>query len=129
MTKYTEDAPEIDDTTEFEELIEYARKRIENPIEIKGTSIYHFSSHEPDLDALEDAIDKKLRRDEYIVPLQVTSGWMFIQELLPQHIKESELLIYREDIEEYYAYKSFIRECPEESIQKLKEEFADSTWQ
>ena len=121
---YSEDAPDITNDTDPEELIEYVRKRVENPIEIDGVTIYHFNSHEIDREALERAVDEKLRRDTYQIPLQVHSGLAFIQSILPQRIREAELLVYREDRGEFFAYKNLIRELPLESQYTVQQELA-----
>lgn len=125
MTAYSEDAPEVTDKTDVQELIDYARSRIENPVEIDGTTVYHFSSHQPDHEALEEAVKGKLRRDTYVVPIQVYSAWTFIMTILPETVREAELLIYRQNKGEYYAYHNFNRDISHESGQAIRQEFAE----
>lgn len=124
MTEYASDAPEINNKTDIEELLDFTQKRIEDPIKIDGVTIYHFSSHKPDFEALENAIENKLRRKEYVVPLQVTSGWTLLLSILPEKIKRAEILMYREQEEEYYAYRNMVRELPMEKRQSITQKFA-----
>lgn len=110
MTEYADDAPHIRNDTSCTELVQYATERVSNPIMIGDTCIYHFASHKPDMEALEAAVRGKLKRNVYIVPLQVYSGWTFILPILPEPLRQAEILVYREDEEAYYAYKNFMRE-------------------
>lgn len=123
--EYRDDAFKIDDDTSADELIDYVRGRIEGPIEIHGTTVYNFSSHPVDTDALEDAVENKLQRETYLVPIQVTGAMMFISTLLPQQIREADYLIYRSDKNQYYAYKSFNRELADESRRAIRQEFSE----
>lgn len=117
-------APELTDDTEAIELVEYCEERVENPIEIDGTRVYHFNSHTPDLDAMEHDIKTKLNRDIYVVPFQAYSGWSFMMLLLPEQIREAEWLIYRPKEQEYYAYKNYIRGIPEEMYRDIRQDLA-----
>lgn len=124
MTNYAEDAPNITDSTEIDELVSYTRRRVENPIVIDDVTIYHFNSHEPDIDALEQAVEEKLENTVYQVPLQITSGNMFIQSILPNRVKEAEILIYRKDSEEFFGYRNFMRDIPVEGREGIQQELA-----
>lgn len=126
MTEYLDDVPEIDEDTTAKELVDFTKQRAENPIEIEGTTIYNFNSHKPDYEELEKAINGKLERDTYLIPFQVTGAWLFMLHLLPQDIREAEVLIYRENIETYYAYRNFVREVPDEWMESVREDIAVS---
>lgn len=125
MTEYATDVPDINEETTYEDLIKYTERRMENPIQINGTTIWDFNSHEPDRDALKKAVDEKLARDKYVIPFQVTGAWTFICGLLPEPVREAEILIYRTSMAQYYAYENYYRELPEESRQRIKQDFAE----
>lgn len=125
MTGYANDAPSITDETDVEELVDYARYRVQNPIRIDRTTIYNFNSHKLDMEALRGSVNNKLQREVYQIPLQVRSGNILMQAILPEEIRQSEILVYREDKKEYYAYKNLIRDLPLESREKIKQEFAE----
>lgn len=122
--KYADDAPEIDEQTTPEELLDFVRKRTQNPYVIDGTVIFNYSSHPVDEDALETAAEQKLREDIFIVPFQVTGAWSFIMTVLPEDLQEAEILIYRNHLNEYFAYKNLGRELPREMKQEFQTELA-----
>lgn len=124
MSEYSDDAPNITNSTEIDELVSYTRRRVENPIVIGDVTIYYFNSHEPDIDSLEQAVNQKLENNVYQVPLQITSGNMFIQSILPNRVREAEILIYREDNQEFFGYRNFIRDIPIEGRKGIKQELA-----
>lgn len=115
----------IDNNTDIDELVEYTQGRIENPVEIQGTIVYNFSTHSIDEKALEDAIENKLRKEKYIIPMQVKSAWMFIQSILPEYLQQLEILMYREEEEMYYAYNNFVRDVPVERREQIKQNLAE----
>lgn len=115
----------IDNNTDIDELVEYTQGRIENPVEIQGTIVYNFSTHSIDEKALEDAIENKLRKEKYIIPMQVKSAWMFIQSILPEYLQQLEILMYREEGEMYYAYNNFVRDVPVERREQIKQNLAE----
>lgn len=107
MTDYSKDAISVDDNTTADELISYTLSRVKNPIQIKDVTIYDFNTHKPDREALHYAVEHKLRNNVFKIPIQVTGINPFIISLLPEKIREADNLIYRQNIERYYAYKSF----------------------
>lgn len=115
----------IDSDTTAEELIEYTEKQIKNPIEIDNVKIYNLSSHKVDEDALENAVQHKLKQKRYVIPMQVKSANIFIYSILPEQIGGSDILIYREDEGKYYAYKNFREALPIEKTQSIKQNLAN----
>ena len=115
----------IDGGTTAEEIIDYTEYRLQSPINIDSVTIYNFSTHEADFDALNHAVQTKLKYDTYIIPIQITSASLFIHSILPEQLKEAEILLYRENEEVYYAYSNFDRQIPVESKEGIKQEFAE----
>lgn len=102
-----DDAPVVTEDTEAWELQEYALTRTANPLEMNGCTIYNYSSHVPDYDALEIKT-RQIPDGEYITPFQVTSGWSYIWALLPRKLKRnSDFLIYIAHEERYSHYPNF----------------------
>jgi len=123
MTDYHTDFT-FSPATEPEEIVEYVLGQVRNPIYINETTVYNFSTHTVDMDALEQAVDQKLKHNLYQIPLQVQTGAIFVQELLPNSIKNAEVLMYRPEEEDYYAYHNYIRDVPIESREKTRQEIA-----
>ena len=115
----------IDSDTTVEELIEYTEKQIKNPIEINDVKIYNLSSHKVDEDALQKAVEHKLKQKKYVMPMQVKSANIFIYSILPEQIGGSDILIYREDEGKYYAYKNFRATLPIEKTHSIKQKLAN----
>lgn len=122
MSEYQSDALDISDNTTVEELIEYTKSRARNPITIDGVEIYDFNTHEPKIDALEKAIEHKLEKNVYKIPLQVTGANTFVISLLPDSIRKADNLIFRRNIGQYYAYKSFHSESSYSQKSEVREE-------
>lgn len=112
---FAEDALLINEDTEPEEVKSFLRRRVEDPYQFdNGSVVYDFNSHEIDAQALEEAVEDKLRGDKYLIPYQVTGTWGFMYHLLPDDVKEAEILVYHPGDEEYYAYQNFYPEVPSE---------------
>jgi hypothetical protein len=124
MTNYHSNL-QIDGNTTTDELVEFVKEQASNPYQYNGTTVYNFSTHKVDEDALEQGIDNKFNRNLYQVPMQMLTGQVFVQSVLPQRIREAEILLYRTDEQDYYAYKNFVRDAPSEFQQKIQQEIAD----
>lgn len=124
MTDYHSDF-NITPATEVDELVEYAKEQSKDPVTIQGTTVYNYSTHEVDKEALNNAIQRKLQRDLYVIPMQIQTGWMFVQSILPDRLKSAEVLMYRPDEEEYYAYHNYVRDMPMESRYSERQEVAE----
>lgn len=124
MTDYHSDL-QIDSNTTTDELVEFVKKQSHNPFQYNGTTIYNFSTHKVDEQALKNGIDNKFNRSLYQIPMQMLTGQVFVQSVLPQRIREAEILLYRTDENDYYAYKNFVRDAPSEFQEKIQQEIAD----
>lgn len=124
MTDYHSNL-KITSSTEVDELVDYTKEQAQNPFQYGGTTVYNFSTHEIDEDALKNGIDEKFNRDLYRIPMQILTGQIFIQSILPQRLKEAEVLLYRPEEQDYYAYRNFVRDSPNEYQNKIQQEIAD----
>lgn len=105
--EYMDDAPEVTEDTDPAELQDYALRRTQNPIEKNGCTVYNYSSHVPDYDALEEKT-AEIPDGEYIIPFQVTSGWSYIWSLIPNALRRnSDFLIYIAHEGYYSHYPNF----------------------
>lgn len=123
MTDYAKNL-NIYQTTDADEVIEFIKEQARNPIEIQGTTVYDFSTHETDKEALNHAIQTKLERDLYMIPIQIQTASLLMQTILPNKLKRSEVLFYNPEEGEYYAYKNFLRDLPSELWNEEQEEIA-----
>ena len=112
----------VQDDTTGEELLEYVRECVENPVRVETATgenvVWNFSSYDVVQHGLE-LQDK--RHNEFVIPFQVTSTWAMIFEMLPERIKRAENLIWRPDEQKYYAYNQFYRDIEPER----REEFSN----
>lgn len=102
-----DDALFVRESTTVEELLEYVRNRIEEPVRFDGNTVWNLSSYEFD----EEAFSSK-REDEFVVPFEVTGTWGVMFSLLPERVREAELLVYQDSQDEYIAYKNFYDDLP-----------------
>lgn len=128
--KYLSDSLVLGRHTTTAEVREFLLRRVSDPIEIEGKTIYYFNNHKPNLNDMRDAVSH-LRRDVYVVPYQVTSVWSAMSLLLPTEIAEAEYLLYSpkargDDNDSYYFPRhNFAREDAqykrEEYMQRLED--------
>lgn len=123
-TPYEEDALMMSSDTELEEVKGFVKDRLRNPYMMNGKVIWNFSNHKPDLDALEFCTRKKLENDKYIIPFQVTGTWGFMVQLLPDEMKEYELLVYKPQFEDYAAYENLRARMEKEQVEEFKDSMA-----
>lgn len=110
----------VDEDTTKEELESFLRRRVENPVKMRGVTVWNFSSYNVDRPALRKAIQTKLEEDEFIVPFQVAGTWGLMYHLLPRRLKEAEILVYHGRSGEYRAFENFIQRFPQESEEELR---------
>lgn len=122
--EYRNDALYVTEDTTIDEIVDFLRSSIENPIIIgeNGENIvWNFSTHEVDRSIL-DVEGKDC--DRFIIPYQVTGTWGFMYQLLPEQLKSAELLVYRQDAGEYYAYRNFYRTTQNERQSGIRQDLA-----
>lgn len=124
-TDYRSDALYVTEETTVDEIVDFLRRSIENPIIVGDEGdenvVWNFSTHEVDSSVL-DVQGKDC--DRFIVPYQVTGTWGFMYSLLPEELKSAELLVYRGDAGEYYAYRNFYRTTPSERHEQVSQDLA-----
>lgn len=113
-SEYLNDALVLGKHTTMAGVRAFLLRRVNDPIVIDDTTIWYFNNHKPDMGSLMSAIGN-LRRDEYVVPYQVTSVWGAMCKILPDRIGEAEILLYSpatdEDDDSYYFPRhNFARE-------------------
>lgn len=118
------DALFIDRNTSVDDVKQFIQRRIENPIVIDETVIWDFCGYQRDRQALEEAVDIKLQSDRYIIPFQVTGTWGFMYHLLPQELKDAEILVYDPQREIYKGYKNFAEAMSVEQQKSFRQDLA-----
>lgn len=111
---WAEDALLIEDETDVEEVKQFLKRRTMNPIVVGDTTIWNYNSHEVEKDVLRRDEQYKLAEDKYLIPYQVTGIWGFMFHLLPDRIREAEVLVYHSSDNSYRAYRNFYAEMPAE---------------
>jgi len=103
---------------------DFIRGRVNNPHVVGETIVWNFSSHNVDEEALREAVDRKLERDKYVIPYQVTGTWSFMFTILPEALQRAEILVYKTNTGRYNAYKNFLRQAPGEVHQDFRSDLA-----
>ena len=110
----------VESTTDVEEVLEFVEQRIENPHyeEDEGENVvWNFSSY----DLKEDKLNLGYRNhSRFVVPYQVTSVWAFMFSLLPEELRNAEILIWREHDDQYVAYQQFYRQMSPEQREQFR---------
>lgn len=127
MTERKDNSLYVKDSTQVEELIDYVRARATNPIQHEGHTIWNFSSYEFDEEAFTSKHEKEL-----LIPYELQGTWSFMYTLLPHRIRKAEVLVYREQENEYVAFKNFYRQLPpvrrEEVQSTIAKEIGEKEW-
>lgn len=121
---FADDALYIDEQTDVSEVYDFIRSRIEKPIVKSGTVVWNFNSHEVDREALDRAIETKLTSDHYLIPFQVAGTWGVMFDLLPEEIKQSEVLVYKPEYGQYFGYQNFYSDTSREERQNFRSELS-----
>lgn len=104
---YMEHAPIVEEDTTTEELLSYVERQTRNPIEEHGCTIYYYSSHTPDYDALKE-LAEKAEDGDYIVPFQVDSAWSYIWANLPEELRRNaDFMFYLAHEQRYKHYPNY----------------------
>ena len=114
----------ISSQTDVEDIKDFLKRRSENPVVINGVRIWDFCGYERDEDALEHAAKRKLRDDKYIIPFQVTGTWGYMFHLLPEYLKDAEILVYDPKRGAYNAYRNFSQELASEQEDAFRQDLA-----
>lgn len=127
MTQRRDDSLYVKDTTDVDEIVRYVRDRATNPITYDGYTIWNFSSYEFDEDVFTAKNEKEL-----VIPFELQGTWAFMYSLLPDKIRRAEVLVYREQNEEYVAFQNFYRQMPpvrqEEVRSTIAKEIGERDW-
>lgn len=107
-TAYTDDALRVTSDTDPEEIRSFVERRTKNPIIVDGVTVFNYSAHEVDQEALENAVGG-LYRDVYLIPFQLGPVWAYMTRAVPQPVLNAEYLMYDTDEEEYHPHTNFFR--------------------
>ena len=108
-TPNSDDGLRIVRTTDTQEVRDFVERRTKDPIEVDGVTVWNYSTHEPHMSELRRKAGA-LRRDRYIIPYQVPGAWGYMQDLLPEKLREAELLVYSKADGTYKAFPNLLRE-------------------
>jgi hypothetical protein len=123
-TEYTDDRLPAEHGTEPEDIREFVERRTKNPILVGNTIVWNFNNHEVNMEALEAQVDDFLY-DEFVIPFQASGVWGYMVELLPEYVREAEILTYDQSKGQYNPYPSFSRHADAEKNDKLRGELEE----
>lgn len=122
-TPYAEDELRVQNGTQPQEIREFVEERAKNPIVIGDTVVWNFNNHEVNYEVLERQVEDFLY-DEFVIPFQASGVWGFMVTLLPEEIREAEILAYDQSKGQYNPYPSFARHSEEEVNNELRQRIA-----
>lgn len=123
-TGYRRDKLVISDSTGPGEIINFAVSRAMHPIVLEDVTVWNFSDHMVDVDALAAVCDD-LERDLYLIPYSVGPIWSFMQEFLPFVLASADYLVYRQDGTGYHPRHNFLRDVEATGSQSVREFIAE----
>jgi hypothetical protein len=119
---YRSDMLYMTESTTSSEVVDFLTRCIENPVTIDDNIVWNFSTHTIKDEAIEEIGSKE--QGKFIIPYQVTGAWGFMFSLLPQEIREAEILVYNSSDEEYKAYRSLYRTTPNERMSQIQQDLS-----
>lgn len=120
-TPYSDDALQIENGTQPEEIHDFVLRRVQRPIEIKGLRVWNFNNHVPNKGALRSQA-KEFMQDEYLIPYQKSGPWAYMASLLPESIQEAEILTYRQKDGRYEPLPNYFRHTDAETNRAIREQ-------
>lgn len=114
----------IDSDTTTDDILSFLKGRVENPVVVEDTTIWDFCGYERDEEALRQAVRHKLQADKYIIPFQVTGTWGFMFHLLPEDLKDAEILVYDPKNGTYKGYRNYARDLATEQEEAFRQDLA-----
>lgn len=122
-TPYADDAVHINDSTDPDEVHDFVRRRALNPFEVNDAVVWNFSTHEPNHNALEIAV-QQFEGDRFLIPYQLNQTWAYLQMVLPQRIREATVLRYDASRGYYDIYRNFYQDVDVGEAAAVKSELA-----
>lgn len=114
----------IDSDTTVAEIQAFMKRRAHNPVKYQDTVIWDFCGFERDEDALREAVKYKLKSDRYLIPFQVTGTWGFMYHMLPERLKDAEILVYDARQNTYKGYTNYSRMMSREQTRAFRQDLA-----
>ncbi|MFB6282579.1 MAG: hypothetical protein ABEK59_01400 [Halobacteria archaeon] len=119
MTEYRDDALYLTPDLKPKDVRQFVYKRATNPRQVAGLTIYSFNNHVLDVNAIEESREM-FERDKYLIPYQVPAIWGYMYKLLPDEIREVEVLSYSSVKQEYTPFSNIDRLSREEKDVKFQ---------
>jgi len=126
--EYRDGSLYVSEDTDVEEVIEWVQRCVDEPFHHDGKTVWNFSSHKVDEEALEEKLER-LHRDEFIIPFQVGGAWAMMYHLLPDRLRRAEVLTYDSRYNEYKAYRNFYRELERSRIDRLQHDLKNRAYE
>lgn len=125
-TPYRSDELRIDSNTSADDIRAFVRRRTKDPIiyESEGVVVWNYGNHEIDFSALEEKLPE-IPEGYYAVPYQISGVWGYVQDLLPEPIRNADPLVYSKKYGTYKAFPNIRRASDAGANDALREELAD----
>lgn len=123
-TPYTEDRLNVQQGTEPEDIYDFVRRRANNPTNIDGMTVWNFNNHELDEIRLEEQ-SENLFYDKYLIPFQASGVWGVMYNILPEHLRNVEILSWSQSEGRYYPFPNYYRHGSSEDRKEVREELSE----
>lgn len=118
--RYADDALNVQNGTQPEEVREFVKKRSTEPIKIQEKIVWNFNNHPVKEELLREQ-SRKFQQDRFVIPFQATGAWGYMVQLLPTEIKEAEILAFDRKNKRYNPYPNFLRYSSQEEEDATRE--------
>ena len=122
---YADDALDVENGTQPEEIQRFVHRRAINPIVIDDKVVWNFNNHEVNMDQLESQVGNFMN-DKFLIPHQTSGAWGYMVCLLPLEIREAEILAYDQTRGQYNPYPNFIRHTDGIENARVRQEIAEA---
>lgn len=122
---YTDDHLRVKSGTTPDDIYEFVLRRATNPEVIGGEmTVWNFNNHALNHDSLEGQMND-LTYDEYMIPFQVSGVWATMFNLLPERLKELEILTYSQKEGKYVPFPNYYRHSDEQKRDEITDQIRE----
>lgn len=121
---YRKDSLEIKESTKPEHVQNFVERRSQQPIDIGGKTIWNFNNHKVERKTITMQLGN-LMCDKYIIPYQISGVWAVMYTMLPEEIRNAEILTWSSGQGRYVAFPNYYRRIDKTDNDEFREKIRE----
>lgn len=124
QSPYREDSLEITEGTTPEHIKDFVERRSKQPIDIGGKTIWNYNNHKVEQKNITMQLGN-LMAETYFIPYQISGVWAVMFTMLPEEIRNAEILTWSSGQGRYVAFPNYYRRIDRVSNDELRNEIEE----